>query len=53
MKKKKQEFNEIDRFMQKARAQGLTYAQLQVKETCEMMKRKELAERKRDEQSLF
>ncbi|MDD3415495.1 MAG: hypothetical protein PHY47_16045 [Lachnospiraceae bacterium] len=50
MKKKKKGPDPIDEFMRSAREQGLTYAQLQVKETCEMIRiqdrRKKLKEEK-------
>ncbi len=40
-KKKKIGLNKIDLFMMEARSQGLTYGQLQVKETCEMIRQRD------------
>lgn len=52
-KRKKIELNEIDRFVQRARKLGLRYAQLQVMETCEMLRKQEEKKRRGSEESLF
>ncbi|NBK93032.1 hypothetical protein D5278_13765 [bacterium 1XD21-13] len=41
-RKKKYELNALDFFVMDAREQGLTYAQAQVRETCEMLRRQEI-----------
>ena len=51
-KRKQQELNEIDKFVIRAREMGLRYAQLQVIETCEMLKRQEERRKREDKTSL-